>query len=72
LLESIPTLPGVLSVRRDGLQILAETDGGEETNEKVASHVVEKGGGLLELRSEGRNLEDIFIQLTSTASVGGN
>ena len=65
--QSIGALEGVLSTRLEGNQIFAETDGKEETSETVAAHVVEKGAGLIELRSEGRNLEDIFIQLTSSS-----
>jgi ABC-2 type transport system ATP-binding protein len=68
ILTSLGALPGVLSVGREGMEIFAETDGGEETSEHIAAHVVEKGAGLLELRSEGLNLEDIFIQLTSSSA----
>lgn len=73
--QSLESFPGVMSVAREGSDIFVETDGAEDTSEKIASHVVERGGGLLELRSEGMNLEDIFIQLTSTEStqvLGGN
>ncbi len=70
--QSIGSLEGVLSTRLEGNQIFAETDGKEETSELVAAHVVERGAGLLELRSEGRNLEDIFIQLTSSSEAAQN
>lgn len=75
LTESLQSVPGVLKVGREGSDVFAETDGEEETTEQIASHIVNKGAGLLEFRTEGMNLEDIFIQLTSNqvnSRPGGN
>lgn len=64
--ESLQAVAGVLTVSREGQDIFAEIDGAEETIEEIASHVVQKGAGLIEFRTEGLNLEDIFIQLTTS------
>ena len=42
-----------------------ETDGSEQLVEQIAGLVIQKQGGLLEIRTETANLEDIFLQLTS-------
>ncbi|MCB0411802.1 MAG: ABC transporter ATP-binding protein [Bdellovibrionales bacterium] len=74
LCSSLENLPGVTKVDNAGSEIIAETDGLEDTIEGLSSHVVEKGAGLIEFRTEGMNLEDIFIKLTSSdnsANLGG-
>ena len=69
--DLIPGLQGMQGVRsavsgdRAGT-ITLETDGSDDVVEGVASMVVQKGCGLLELRSESMNLEDVFIRLTSS------
>lgn len=67
LLESLKQIPGVSHVQKLAGDSLLEvdTDGQEEVTERLAAHVVEQGAGLLELRAEALNLEDIFLKLTS-------
>ncbi len=43
-----------------------ETDGGEDAVERIAAHVVGAGAGLVDLRSESADLENVFLQLTSS------
>lgn len=43
-----------------------ETDGSDEVTERLAAQVVQQGAGLIEMRSETADLEDIFLQLTSS------
>lgn len=59
---------GVHKVINVGNSIEVETDGSEETVERVAGFVVTEGAGLLELKVQSLALEDIFIKLTSTAA----
>ncbi|MGE0527619.1 MAG: ABC transporter ATP-binding protein [Bdellovibrionales bacterium] len=65
-------ISGVEGVRRavnSGNRIDIETDGNEDTIERIAGFVVEKGAGLLELKAQALALEDIFIKLTSSETV---
>jgi ABC-2 type transport system ATP-binding protein len=48
-----------------------ETDGSEEVAENVAAHVVSQNAGLVEMRSEKADLEDIFLHLTSSEEKQG-
>jgi len=70
VLAAVHDLPGVANARvasedgsRSRLQI--ESDTGRDIRIDVARTVVNKGWGLLELRSENMSLEDIFIKLTT-------
>jgi len=66
--SSLRSLKGVLDVQsRNGL-LAVQVEPGEDQVEAISKHVVEKGAGLLELRVENLNLEDIFIKLTSNES----
>ncbi len=60
---------GVVRVANAGNFIEIETDGEEETIERVAGFLVSQGAGLLELRVQSLALEDIFIKLTSSETV---
>lgn len=65
-------LPGVSGVQQSTNFLQVDVDDKEETVEAVASFCVGKGAGLMELRLDAMNLEDIFIKLTSAeGSVGG-
>jgi ABC-2 type transport system ATP-binding protein len=61
----IAAVAGVRKVTNVGNSIEIETDGAEETVEKVAGFVVTEGAGLMELKVQSLALEDIFIKLTS-------
>lgn len=66
LLSSLKEVNGVQAVSQENGTIQVEIDSNEETVEAIASHVVNKGAGLMELRSTAAGLEDIFIKLTSS------
>jgi ABC-2 type transport system ATP-binding protein len=58
---------GVISVRPiSATEIEVDVDDNDEVVERLATIVVNKNLGLLEMRSALANLEDIFIKLTST------
>lgn len=67
LLESIKGHPGVVHAERVGSNgtFRVDLDENDESIETLASHVVEKGVGLLEFKSQNISLEDIFLKLTS-------
>ena len=67
LVTDFRTVPGVTAVRfEEGGTYEIDTDGGKETAQKLAAHAVSTGAGLLELREETQNLEDIFLKLTTS------
>ncbi len=68
VVQSAARVNGVVSCLRDGVYLVAEVQANEETVEALASHIVKEGAGLLEIRSESSNLEDIFIRLTSVSN----
>lgn len=57
---------GVKSSVNSGNFIEVQTEGDDGTVEDIASFVVGKGAGLVELKVEAVALEDIFIKLTSS------
>jgi ABC-2 type transport system ATP-binding protein len=67
LVQQLKSVPGVLEVRssKDGL-LQVDTNGSKEVAQLLASHVVTSGAGLLELKEESFNLEEAFLQLTSS------
>lgn len=69
VLSDLKKIPGVLSVASEAQQIFVDTDGTEDVTEKISYHVVTSECGLIDLRADGMNLEDVFIELTGQ---GGN
>lgn len=65
LLGSLEALDGILGVSHEDGHLLVNTTGQEDVVERIASHVVQSGAGLTELKVETFDLEDIFIKLTS-------
>ncbi len=63
-LRSTPGVQGV--VARGGGVIEIDTDGSKGITPKLAERVVTAGCGLLELREERINLEDVFLKLTTS------
>jgi ABC-2 type transport system ATP-binding protein len=63
--SGVAKVAGVRKVTNVGNSIEIETDGADETVEKVASFVVTEGAGLMEFKVQSLALEDIFIKLTS-------
>lgn len=72
LLDSLKKVTGIQHVAAvpapsNGSSILQiETNGTEDVQESVASYLVQQGAGLLELKAENFNLEDVFLRLTSS------
>jgi ABC-2 type transport system ATP-binding protein len=67
LAAQLRSLPGVLGVSNpvtDCFEI--ETDGRKETVQGLAASVVGSGAGLVEMREEAFNLEDVFLKLTTS------
>ncbi len=60
---------GVLKVEAEVAGCVVDTDQNDETVELVAKKIIESGAGLLELRTQTMDLEDIFIKLTSNEGV---
>lgn len=59
--------PGVKSASLAGNKIVIElTDSGADSRDQIVSQAVNLGLGVLEFSSEKVNLEDIFLQLTTT------
>lgn len=71
LLGSLSQVRGVRSARSDGGQLVVDADPTDEVVEAVAQLAVQKGCGLLELKVQTMDLEDIFIKLTSNGLAGG-
>jgi ABC-2 type transport system ATP-binding protein len=71
LAEAIGKVPGVTAVRavRDG-ELEIETAPGGNTRPKLAKAVVNGGWGLLEMKSMGMSLEDIYLQLVQDETNG--
>jgi ABC-2 type transport system ATP-binding protein len=73
MLEAIPGVTGIRAGAREG-EVEVATAPGKDMRPLVARHVVEAGIDLLELRSAGISLEQIFLQLTreeNDAQAGG-
>lgn len=70
LLTQLQQVSGVRSATAETVQsttrFLIETDGSEDAIERIASQIVSGGAGLLEMKSESVDLEDIFLQLTNS------
>jgi ABC-2 type transport system ATP-binding protein len=67
---AIPTLtriPGVLKVEANESDLRIEFEGSKEQQAEIATALVEGGFGLLGLREEETNLEDVFLKLTTGA-----
>ncbi|MNK60057.1 putative ABC transporter ATP-binding protein YxlF [compost metagenome] len=63
-------LPGVsnlaITAKADGLvRVSLEVPSGNDLRERIAAEVVGRGWGLLELKSVGLSLEEIFLKLTT-------
>ncbi len=73
MLEAIPGVTGIRACAREG-EVEVATAPGKDLRPLVARRVVEAGVDLLELRSVGISLEQIFLQLTreeNDAQAGG-
>jgi ABC-2 type transport system ATP-binding protein len=67
LVQQLKSVPGVVAIHPAGDGLLqVDTNGSKEVAQVLASHVVTSGAGLLELKEESFNLEEAFLQLTSS------
>ena len=67
---AIPTLtriPGVIKVEANESDLRIEFEGSKEQQAEIAKALVDGGFGLLGLREEETNLEDVFLKLTTGA-----
>lgn len=60
----VKNISGVRGVRAEGGIITIESSKGMDVREQVAKVIVDRGFGLLELKKETLELEDIFLKLT--------
>jgi ABC-2 type transport system ATP-binding protein len=66
LLGQIKAIAGVKEVQSSQMGVFEiDTDGSKTVSQQVAAAAVTCGAGLLELREEAVNLEEIFLKLTS-------
>ena len=66
VLGSLPNVLGVEIMPNDGRpRFMVDSVVGQDVREDLASTVVGNGWGLLELRSVGMSLEEVFLQLTT-------
>lgn len=67
LKTDLRALRGVAAVAvKDGGGIEIDTDGSKDVAQAVAAAVVGAGAGLVEMREEAFNLEDVFLKLTTS------
>lgn len=72
--KAIEAIEGVRQVFVNGKRVDIEMSHTPETVERVSAGIVQSGSGLLEMKVESSNLEEIFIRLTSAEnqiSAGG-
>ncbi len=67
LVNKLRSLAGVRNVESRAPGVFEiETDGTKGVSQSLAAAVVSSGAGLLELREEALNLEDVFLKLTTS------
>lgn len=65
VLAKLKTLPGVVSVEPEGAGYMVESQLKNDVRPQLAAAIVNSGWELLEIRSSGMSLEEIFLQLTT-------
>ncbi len=71
LLTSLRKVGGVVNVQASGNSLEIETDGKDSVSQEIAGLIVSSGSGLIEIRAESMNLEDVFLKLTSKEETQG-
>jgi ABC-2 type transport system ATP-binding protein len=72
LLMNLQSLSGVRSAQKSVAgHYEIETNSSESIPQEIAALVIQKNSGLLEIRSETSNLEDVFLKLTSSEETQG-
>lgn len=73
LLAGLKQVPGVSAITQGTsaglLQI--DTDGRNDISEQIVAKVLASGAGLVEIKTESFNLEDVFLQLTNSEEQQG-
>lgn len=64
-LGALKELPGVVTATRHDGELAVEWSPDKDLREAVAKLVVEKGWGLLEMRTESMNIEDLYRRIVS-------
>jgi len=64
-LTTIGTIPGVEKVSRHDGELAIEWNPGKDLRENVSKLAVEKGWGLLEMRTAAMNIEDLYLRVVS-------
>lgn len=65
VVTALRALPGVESVFRQDGELVVEWSRERDLRETVAKFVVEKGWGLLEMRTSAMNIEDLYLRVVS-------
>lgn len=66
LLTSLKKISGVVDVQTNSNNLLEiETNGQDSVSQEIAGLIVSSGAGLIEIKAESMNLEDVFLKLTS-------
>ena len=71
LANKIKSIQGVLSVQKNASGFVLDLEPNESINEKVAQAVITSSCGLIELKEQDFNLEDVFIRLTDREAKNG-
>lgn len=67
LKDQLASVPGVQAIALKGGDLFEiDTDGSKTVAQEIAAKVVSSGAGLLEMREEAFNLEDVFLKLTTS------
>ncbi len=72
LVQQLTSAKGVTAVRQpqaDSFEV--DTDGTKDTAAGLAAQIVSSGAGLVEMRQESFNLEDVFLKLTTSEEQQG-
>ncbi|MCZ0931589.1 MAG: ABC transporter ATP-binding protein [Oligoflexia bacterium] len=64
LISALKNIKGVLSVSKNKEVFTLDVEPEDQVNEKVAQAVISSSCGLIELKEQDFNLEDVFIRLT--------
>ena len=71
LANKIKSIQGVLFVQKNASGFVLDLEPNESINEKVAQAVITSSCGLIELKEQEFNLEDVFIRLTDKEAKNG-
>jgi ABC-2 type transport system ATP-binding protein len=72
LQDQLRTVVGVRAIASSSVGVFEiDTDGSKDVTPALAARAVQSGAGLLELREESFNLEDVFLKLTTSEESQG-